>query len=38
VQTAFWWGNLTEREHLDVLEVDRRTVKWFVMKKQLGIL
>jgi hypothetical protein len=28
-----WWGNLKEREHLDVLDVNGRAVKWFIMKK-----
>jgi hypothetical protein len=38
MQTAFWWGNRKERDHLEVLEVDGKAVKWFIMKKRLGIV
>jgi len=38
MQTAVWWGNLKKRDHLDVLDVDGRTVKLFIMKKRRGIL
>ena len=38
MQTAVWWGNVKKRDHLDVLDVDGRTVKWLMMKERLGIL
>jgi hypothetical protein len=29
VQTEFWWGNMSERDHLKDLDVDlRKILKW----------
>jgi hypothetical protein len=28
VHTGFWWGNLSERDHLEDLGIDRIVLKW----------
>jgi hypothetical protein len=33
VQTGFWWGNLTERDHLEDLGVDRKMILKWIFKK-----
>ena len=36
VQTGFWWGDLTERDHLENLGVDGRMILKFIFKKWDG--
>ena len=33
MHTGFWWGDLKERDHLEDLEVDRRIVLKWILKK-----
>jgi hypothetical protein len=33
MRTGFWWGNLTERGHLEGVDIDGRTkIKWIFKK------
>jgi hypothetical protein len=35
--TAFWWGNLRERDHLEDSAVDGRIIlKWIIKKWNVG--
>jgi len=36
VHTGFWWGNLTERGHLEDLDIDGRTIIKWIFKKLDG--
>jgi len=36
VSTRFWWGNPTERDHLEDLGVDGRIIVKFIFKKLAG--
>jgi hypothetical protein len=36
VHTAFWWGNLRERYHLEDLRVDRRKILKLIFNKWCG--
>jgi hypothetical protein len=37
LHTAFWWGNLREREHLEDPDVDGRIIlKWLFRKWDVG--
>jgi hypothetical protein len=33
VHTAFWWGVLTERDHLEDLGIDERVILKWIFKK-----
>jgi hypothetical protein len=33
---GFWWGNLTERDHLEYLDIDGRVILKFIFKKSDG--
>jgi hypothetical protein len=37
VHTAFWWGNLRERDHLEDIRVDRRIILKLIFKKWCGV-
>jgi len=32
VNTEFWWGNLTERNHLEELEIDEKVILKYIFK------
>jgi len=34
VYTGFWWGRLTERDHLEDLRVDGKIILKYLFKKQ----
>jgi len=37
VHTGFWWGNLTERDHLEGLGIDGRIIlRWIFRKWDVG--
>jgi hypothetical protein len=36
VHTGFWWGNLTERGHLEDPDIDGRTIIKWIFKKLDG--
>jgi hypothetical protein len=36
VRTGSWWGDLRERDHLEDLGVDRRTILKWIFKKWDG--
>jgi hypothetical protein len=36
VNTEFWWGNLTERNHLEDLGIDERVILKYIFKDWLG--
>jgi hypothetical protein len=36
VHTGFWWGNLTERGHLE--ELDGRTIIKWIFKSWMGVM
>jgi hypothetical protein len=36
VHTLFWWGDLTERDHLEDLGVDERVILRWIFKKWDG--
>jgi hypothetical protein len=39
VYTGFWWGNLTERDHLEDPDIDGRIIlKWIFRKRDRGAL
>jgi len=36
--TGFWWENLCERDHLEILGVDGRIIIKIILKKSFGSL
>jgi hypothetical protein len=36
VTAEFWWGNLTERNHLEDLGIDERVILKYIFKNWLG--
>jgi hypothetical protein len=36
VLKEFWWGNLRERDHLEVSAVDGRIIRWIFMTWDVG--
>jgi hypothetical protein len=36
VHTGFWWGDLRERDHLEVLGIDGRIMLKWILKKWDG--
>jgi len=34
--TAFWWGNLSEKDHLDDLGIEGRIILGWIFLKQTG--
>ena len=36
--TGFWWGNLSEREHLEDLGVDGRIILRWIFSKWEGVV
>jgi hypothetical protein len=37
VNTGFWWGNVRERDHLELPDVDRRIIlRWIFRKWDVG--
>jgi hypothetical protein len=36
VHTAFWWGNLRERDHLEDLGIDEKIILKWILKTRLG--
>jgi len=37
VRTAFWWGNLRERDHLEDIRVGRRIILKLIFKEWCGV-
>ena len=37
VHKRFWWGNLRERDHLEVPGVDKLILRWIFRKWDVGV-
>jgi hypothetical protein len=37
VHVGYWWGNMKEREHVEDLDMDGRTVLKCILNKRLGV-